>query len=216
MAYTAPRTWTNGEIVTDTIMNAHVRDNLIYLKSQTDVAALYNATNTFSAAQDFSEIATPSTPASGKSRLFAGSSGLNNGVLSCLDDGGTQYQMVRYAETTFTATFAGSGTTGSWTYSVQSASYVRVGNLVQFWIQLQAATRPVAPTGNARIAGLPITVGTPAAVIALANDFSGVGATALRAVPNGTVIDLYDGTSALAATSLSASALIYITGSYKA
>ena len=28
MAWTSPRTWTSGEVVTDTIMNAHVRDNL--------------------------------------------------------------------------------------------------------------------------------------------------------------------------------------------
>jgi hypothetical protein len=29
MAYTNPRTWTDGELVDDTIMNAHVRDNLL-------------------------------------------------------------------------------------------------------------------------------------------------------------------------------------------
>ena len=34
MAYTAPRTWTNGEVIDASIMNTHVRDNLIYLKSQ--------------------------------------------------------------------------------------------------------------------------------------------------------------------------------------
>ena len=34
MAYTAPRTWTNGELIDASIMNTHIRDNLIYLKSQ--------------------------------------------------------------------------------------------------------------------------------------------------------------------------------------
>lgn len=29
MAWTAPRTWTAGEVVTDSIMNTHVRDNLL-------------------------------------------------------------------------------------------------------------------------------------------------------------------------------------------
>jgi hypothetical protein len=29
--WTAPRTWTNGELVTDTMLNAHVRDNTDYL-----------------------------------------------------------------------------------------------------------------------------------------------------------------------------------------
>lgn len=33
MAWTLPRTWTNGEVVGETEMNAHVRDNLSYLFS---------------------------------------------------------------------------------------------------------------------------------------------------------------------------------------
>jgi hypothetical protein len=35
MAWTTPRTWVAGEVVTDTIMNAHVRDNLAFLKAFT-------------------------------------------------------------------------------------------------------------------------------------------------------------------------------------
>lgn len=31
MAWTAPRTWTTGEVVTAAIMNTHVRDNLLFL-----------------------------------------------------------------------------------------------------------------------------------------------------------------------------------------
>jgi hypothetical protein len=31
MAWTAPRTWTNGEVVTDTLLNTHLRDNLLAL-----------------------------------------------------------------------------------------------------------------------------------------------------------------------------------------
>lgn len=31
MAWTAPRTWTTGELVTAAIMNTHVRDNLLHL-----------------------------------------------------------------------------------------------------------------------------------------------------------------------------------------
>jgi len=38
MAWTAPRTWTNGEIVTAAIMNAHLRDNLLVLKTTRDDA----------------------------------------------------------------------------------------------------------------------------------------------------------------------------------
>jgi|TARA_Y100000310_G_scaffold317685_1_gene370846 hypothetical protein len=32
MAWTAPRTWVAGEVVTAALMNTHVRDNLRYLK----------------------------------------------------------------------------------------------------------------------------------------------------------------------------------------
>jgi hypothetical protein len=34
MAWTTPRTWVDGELVTDTLMNTHVRDNLDYLKGR--------------------------------------------------------------------------------------------------------------------------------------------------------------------------------------
>lgn len=33
MAWTAPRTWVTGEIVTAAIMNTHVRDNLLHIKT---------------------------------------------------------------------------------------------------------------------------------------------------------------------------------------
>ncbi len=40
MAWTAPRTWTTGELVTAAVMNTHVRDNLSYLKdNKMDYAA---------------------------------------------------------------------------------------------------------------------------------------------------------------------------------
>lgn len=34
MAWTTPRTWTNGEVVDAAMLNTHVRDNLNYLKTQ--------------------------------------------------------------------------------------------------------------------------------------------------------------------------------------
>ncbi|MFA4973636.1 MAG: hypothetical protein WC683_13580 [bacterium] len=36
MAWTAPRTWATGEIVTAAMLNTHVRDNELYLKGETD------------------------------------------------------------------------------------------------------------------------------------------------------------------------------------
>lgn len=39
-SWTTPRDWTNGELVTDTMMDTHVRDNLLYLKEQADLNRL--------------------------------------------------------------------------------------------------------------------------------------------------------------------------------
>lgn len=61
------------------------------------------------------------------------------------------------AFSTFTPTYLGSGTAGVWTYSVQVGRYIRLGSIVFITIDLQAATRPTPPTGNAFIAGLPFT-----------------------------------------------------------
>ena len=47
MAWTTPRTWVSGEIVTAAIMNQHVRDNLGYLHGDAgtiSLAALVDAT----------------------------------------------------------------------------------------------------------------------------------------------------------------------------
>jgi hypothetical protein len=43
MAWTAPRTWNVGEIVTAVMMNAHVRDNLAYLKGQAGTVTIEDA-----------------------------------------------------------------------------------------------------------------------------------------------------------------------------
>lgn len=40
--WTVPRDWTNGETVTDTLLNTHVRDNLTYLKAVLDGQDLQN------------------------------------------------------------------------------------------------------------------------------------------------------------------------------
>jgi hypothetical protein len=40
MAWTNPRTWVTGEVVTSTVMNAHVRDNLAYLHGDAGVVTI--------------------------------------------------------------------------------------------------------------------------------------------------------------------------------
>lgn len=49
MAWTAPRTWTTGEVVTSTIMNTHVRDNFLavpYVVAQSGAGATVTNTTT--------------------------------------------------------------------------------------------------------------------------------------------------------------------------
>ena len=44
MAWTAPRTWTTGEVVTASIMNTHVRDNQLAIKSWIDTITFNDVT----------------------------------------------------------------------------------------------------------------------------------------------------------------------------
>lgn len=44
MAWTSPRTWVNGETVTHTLLNTHIRDNLDFLHSK-DHASVYQSSN---------------------------------------------------------------------------------------------------------------------------------------------------------------------------
>lgn len=57
---------------------------------------------------------------------------------------------------TFTPTFGGSTTNGTFGYAQQIGRSVRVGPLLYVNIILQASSMAVAPTGNLRINGLPV------------------------------------------------------------
>jgi hypothetical protein len=58
---------------------------------------------------------------------------------------------------TFTPALIGTTTAGVFTYSNQSGRYATIGNLIYFTIILIATGTTTAPTGNLRIAGLPIS-----------------------------------------------------------
>ena len=45
MAWTAPRTWVTGELVTAALMNTHVRDNLLALYNSMPAARVYHNAN---------------------------------------------------------------------------------------------------------------------------------------------------------------------------
>jgi hypothetical protein len=63
---------------------------------------------------------------------------------------------------TWTPTFVGSTIAGTFTYATQSGRYQRVGRRVYFEFDVAISAITVAPTGNMRIAGLPIVSGAAA------------------------------------------------------
>jgi hypothetical protein len=62
---------------------------------------------------------------------------------------------------TFTPAFTGTGTAGTFTYVAgrQDGSYLRIGNVVLFALEVNISAISVAPTGNMTISGLPFTAG---------------------------------------------------------
>lgn len=133
-----------------------------------------------------------------------------------------------YAIGTFVPIFQGSGTPGTWTYAVQAGFYTRIGNRVLFSLSINAATRPGAPTGTARISGLPFTSNAAAnshSVVSLSYDALTLSATIVQLIgqiPNSAAyIEFLEplgtapvATNVLAATGLTATAFIRASGSY--
>lgn len=62
-----------------------------------------------------------------------------------------------YAAGTFTPSYQGTGTAGTWAYAVQAGFYRRIGDICDFRLSINVSSRSVAPTGAARITGLPFT-----------------------------------------------------------
>ena len=58
MAYTSPRTWVTGELVTAAQMNAHVRDNVLDLDRRTEPSSASVATSETTASTSFTDLAT--------------------------------------------------------------------------------------------------------------------------------------------------------------
>lgn len=138
-------------------------------------------------------------------------------------------EVPQYATGTFSPQYEGFTTPGSWTYSVRTGFYTRIGNRCFFNLSLTAATRPGAPTGAALISGLPFTSDATAnshnpvvldTIDALTLTGTIVQLTA-RVPPGKTYIELIEvlGTApsvagALVSTGLSATATIRASGHY--
>jgi hypothetical protein len=136
-----------------------------------------------------------------------------------------------YAQGTFTPSYEGTGTAGSWTYGggIRNGFYTRIGNLCFFRLSLTATARPVAPTGSGVIVGLPFTSAadanshSPCAIDTIdAITLSGTIVQLTARIPPGTTrIEFVEVTGTaptttafLAATGFSATATIRISGHY--
>lgn len=107
MAWTTPRTWTDGEIVTKAIMDTHVRDNLDYLKDRLDGAAkqyIRTATNYTTTSTSYVEVdgtgnltLTFTTDGSDVRVTFVGygSTATAKWIGMGVDVDGTEYELVR-------------------------------------------------------------------------------------------------------------------------
>ena len=100
-----------------------------------------------------------------------------------------------YEEGTWTPVLQGSSTAGSYTYSVQTGTYTKVGNLVTLFCNLDDIAQGSAGSGNIQIEGAPFLNGTLAAhgtlrfnAINISNTRVGVGA---RIGANDTDINLF-------------------------
>jgi hypothetical protein len=161
------------------------------------------------------EQATPSTPVNPYAILFANSTGTLSGV----DDAGVVRQMIRYADTTWTPVFAGTGGGGSFTYSYQTGEYIRRENVIEFWGHVRINTFTSAPAGNLIITGLPTASrNTTNQFYAAILGYRSAALTTIDTVSvpiNSTQINCYTTGGALVAASvLAAGAEIVVGGSY--
>lgn len=140
----------------------------------------------------------------------------NNTNANTLDD---------YEEGTFTPVVAGSTTAGTQTYSVQNGHYVKIGKIVNFWLQVAMSAKDAATAGNVIITGLPFTAhgfNSAMSIHWIANVTLGTNKTQIGCINIGpssqlSLTEFQTGSAAtyLQATSLSATSGFIISGSYQ-
>jgi hypothetical protein len=187
MAWTTPRTWVAGELVTAAMMNTHVRDNETELRAG-GLAIASQAAGDFL----FASSATQFARASGQLAFPAvqnASAGANT-----LDD---------YEEGSWTPVIGGSGGTSGQVYSSQVGRYVKIGKLVIAQFQATLSTEGTITT-NVQIQGLPFTAEnvsgfTSIAALLYVNLATTWVSVVARVLPNTTTADVL-GAAAAAAT----------------
>lgn len=125
------------------------------------------------------ESATPSTPSTGKVKLFAPTQTVP--TIGVLDDAGVLGKIAFSVAATLTVgatgtaalistgnwtpTIRGHTTAGAHTYSTQVGNYIKIGTLVIAWFNVAINAKDAAMVGNAQIAGLPFTSKTVAGLV---------------------------------------------------
>jgi hypothetical protein len=126
-----------------------------------------------------------------------------------------------FDEDTWNPNLVGTGTAGTFTYTLRSGTYTRLGTRVLFEGRINISAITVAPTGNLTITGLPFSSTSPGSGIpGVANftDFTGVtfgaGYTTLggRVNTGATTIALTESGSNKQAIFLPAAALVLVGG----
>jgi hypothetical protein len=122
------------------------------------------------------------------------------------------------ASTTFTPTAAGSSTAGVGTYTTQTGRYQRIGNKIDFQVELTWTAH--TGTGFLFVSGLPVNSAANSPVSILGLNIAGISNQVLKAmVVSGTTnIGIYlegvNGSASLTAVGMDAAATVYLQGSY--
>ena len=120
---------------------------------------------------------------------------------------------------TFTPAYGGTSTNGSITYTTQSGTYWRVGSLCYIRLRLVINVLTTAPTGTLLITGLPFTVTNAAATVydtlevwhSSLNVTNATTDVVAIATPNGTRLEIWECTDAIAAVGVNAANIVAAT-----
>ncbi len=192
MAWTTPRTWIPGELVTALMMNTHVRDNMNYLFSNIGAVDLSGKADV--ASPTFTGIVT----LGGGQLKFPASQNASTDV-NTLDD---------YEEGSWTPVIGGNSGTSGQTYSTQNGRYTKIGKLVTCFGTCVLTAKGTI-TGTLQVQGLPFT--SDAVSYGIATFYwSGMTSSLVTMIgtvpPGGTTTDVEGNTAAgTAATTLSGS-----------
>lgn len=191
--------------------NGGKRTRLLYLGADDN-----GATNGTQIQCDVSGMAYFNTSGTGKFQFTSGAQFGNSAVAdtSTLD---------WYEEGTFTATAIGTTTAGAGTYTTQTATFTRIGNVVTFSIALIWTAH--TGTGSLKLSGLPYNSKNTTGMVTSCSvvfDALVVGAAGKQLgagiLPNSNQISLYSldvAGGALALVAMDTAATVYVTGTYQ-